>query len=148
MKAELVLLALIVLVSGCIDNGQTDSIEPDIPDQTSAPTELSSNSSGDNTIYLTESGFQPSDLTIQQGETVTWINNASNPMWVASDEHPSHTRYAGSALYQHCQSGDQTEAAFDQCSSGDEFSFTFEKTGDWSYHNHNRAVQGGTITVE
>ncbi len=148
MKTELVLLGLIVLVSGCIDNsGQTDSTMPDTSEQTSAPTELA-NDSGGNTVYLTESGFQPSELTIQQGETVTWINNASNSMWIASDQHPSHTNYAGSTLYQHCQRGDQTEAAFDQCSTGDEFSFTFEKTGEWGYHNHERAVQGGTIMVE
>lgn len=145
MKTELVLLAFIVLVSGCIDNSQT---EPDMSDQTSTPTELSTESSQDNTIYLTSSGFQPSDLTIQQGETVNWINNASNSMWVASDQHPSHTGYAGSTLYEHCQNGDQNEAAFDQCTSGERFSFTFEKTGEWRYHNHQRASQGGTITVE
>ena len=68
-------------------------------------------------------------------------------MWVASNQHPSHTNYAGSAVYQHCQDGEQTEAAFDQCSSGEEFSFTFEKTGEWNYHNHKRASQDGTIRV-
>lgn len=147
MRAKILFLALVVLASGCMDNGQNDSIEPDNSDRTSTPTELA-NSSGENTVYLTESGFQPQDLTIQQGETVTWINNASTDMWVASDQHPSHTNYAGSTLYQHCQMGDQTEAAFDQCSSGEEFSFTFEKTGEWTYHNHDRAGQIGTVTVE
>jgi plastocyanin len=147
MKYEIILLGLIILASGCIDNGQTETIEPDSADQTSTPTSLA-NSSEDNTVYLTESGFQPSEITVEQGETVTWINNASNVMWVASDQHPSHTNYADSSIYEHCQSGDQTESAFDQCSTGDEFSFTFEKTGEWSYHNHERAVQGGTVTVE
>lgn len=148
MRLVLVLLALIVAVSGCMDNSQNQTVEPDNSDQTSTPTELATNSSEENVIYLTGSGFQPSDITIEKGETVTWINNASNAMWVASDQHPSHTGYAGSTLYEHCQRGDQTGAAFDQCSSGDEFSFTFEKTGEWGYHNHKRAVQGGTITVE
>ena len=147
MRLEIALLGIVILVSGCMDNGQTDSIEPGTMDQTSMPTELA-NDSRDNTIYLTESGFQPEDLTIQQGETVTWINNASNSMWVASDQHPTHRNYAGSTIYQHCQRGDQTGPAFDQCSSGDEFSFTFEKTGQWAYHNHDSAVQGGTITVQ
>jgi len=147
MRLNIALLGLVILASGCIDNSQTDTIEPDTTDQTSMPTELS-NSSGQNIIYLTESGFQPEDLTIQQGETVTWINNASSSMWVASDEHTTHRNYAGSTIYQHCQRGDQTEAAFDQCSSGEEFSFAFEKTGEWDYHHHERPVQGGTITVE
>jgi plastocyanin len=140
MHWKLLILGLVVITSGCMDNGQSG--------QTSAPTEETTDNTENYTVYLTESGFQPSELTIQQGETVTWVNNASNSMWVASDQHPSHNNYAGSALYQHCQGGDQTEAAFDQCSSGGEFSFTFEKTGEWSYHNHERAVQGGTITVE
>jgi plastocyanin len=106
------------------------------------------NGSTENTVYLTDSGFLPSEITIEQGETVTWINNDSSSMWVATDEHPSHTNYAGSQLYQHCSSGDQTEAAFDQCSSGDRFSFSFEKTGEWDYHNHDNAGQTGTVIVE
>jgi len=145
MRSEIVLLAIIVLASGCMDNdenvGEVNNITP-------TQSQSSNISTTENTIYLTESGFQPSDLTIEQGETVNWINNASNSMWVASDQHPSHTNYADSTIYQHCQRGDQTEAAFDQCSSGEEFSFTFEKTGEWNYHNHDRAVQGGTVTVQ
>lgn len=144
MRAKILFLALVVLASGCIDNSQADSAEPDTAEKVS---ELA-NKSEDHTIYLTDSGFQPSDLTIQQGETVTWVNNASSSMWVASNRHPSHTNYAGSTVSQHCQNGDQTEAAFDQCQTGDKFSFTFEKTGEWSYHNHRSAGEGGTITVK
>lgn len=144
MRSKIILLALVVLASGCIDNGQNDSAEPDTSEQASALAD----SAEDNTIYLTDSGFQPSELTIQQGETVTWINNASNSMWVATNAHPSHTNYAGSSIYQHCQMGDQTEPAFDQCHSEDEFSFTFEKTGEWSYHNHKRTGQRGTVIVQ
>mgnify|MGYP006272612701 FL=1 len=147
MKTEIILLGFLVLVSGCIDNSQSEPINPANSNQTSTPIELSDNSSS-NTVYLTESGFQPSELTINQGETVTWINNVSNSMWVASDQHPSHTNYAGSTIYQHCQGGDQNEPAFDQCSSGEQFSFTFEKTGEWHYHNHMKSVQDGTIVVE
>lgn len=142
----LVLVALTVAVAGCADSTQS-SPEPDNSDQTSTPSEPV-DTAADNTIYYTSSGFQPSDLTIQQGETVTWVKNASTSMWVASDRHPTHTNYADSTLREHCQNGDQTSAAFDQCQSGDRFSFTFEKTGEWSYHNHERSSHGGTITVE
>lgn len=147
MKREILILTLVVLAAGCIDNTQS-SPEPDTSDQTSTPTEPATDKSGDHTVYLTESGFQPSELTIQQGETVTWIKNASSSMWVGSDRHPTHTQYADSTLREHCQNGDQTVAAFDQCQTGDRFSFTFEKMGEWSYHNHKNAGQSGTILVE
>lgn len=147
MRWYILILAFVVLGSGCIDNSQEDSVDQEMPDQTSIPTELMNNST-ENTIYLTDSGFVPSEITVEEGETVSWINNGSSSMWVATDEHPSHTNYAGSQLYQHCNSGDQTEAAFDQCSSGDQFSFTFEKTGEWDYHNHDSARQTGTVIVE
>lgn len=144
MKAKIVALALVVLASGCLH-----STSPETQPQEPVDDTLPSNSTdSSNIVYLTGSGFTPSTITVQQGETVTWINNASQSMWVASDRHPTHTSYAGSTLREHCQSGDQNTAAFDQCSTGDRFSFTFEKTGEWSYHNHENPGQTGTVVVE
>lgn len=141
-------LACIVAVSGCTDNGGPEDATPDSsqPDDT-VPTQ-NNESDSTHTVTFTGNGFQPADLTVDQGDTVVWESNADTSMWVASDRHPSHTNYAGSSLNQHCQNGDQTEAAFDQCSTGDRFTFTFEKNGEWSYHNHQPFIQGGTITVE
>lgn len=150
MRWQILLLAAVVAASGCV-HADTPEPEPDTempPEQQLGDTSPADSPPESNTIYLTSSGFQPSELTVQQGETVTWVNNASSPMWVASNRHPTHTNYAGSTLREHCQNGDQSSAAFDQCSAGDEFSFTFEKTGDWGYHNHENPGQGGTITVE
>lgn len=144
MKTELFLLAAAVIVSGCL--GTTDPGTSEPMNETSEPTSLPDRDS--NTVYLTESGFSPSTVTVEQGETVTWINNASTPMEVASNRHPTHTNYAGTTRNSHCQNGDQTSAAFDQCQEGDRFSFTFEKTGNWGYHNHENAGQAGTIIVE
>lgn len=147
MNSKVFLLAAVILASGCIHSGGTEPVEApsDQEPSTSEPVETSS---GSNTVYLTSSGFEPATVTIEQGETVTWINNASLPMEVASDRHPTHTDYAGSTRSEHCQNGDQTTAAFDQCQEGDRFSFTFEKTGEWSYHNHESAGQTGTVIVE
>ncbi|MBY6293902.1 hypothetical protein GLU60_00735 [Nanohaloarchaea archaeon H01] len=146
MRTTLILLTFVVVASGCLHSSEpVQSPQQENPsNQTSSPTEIAENTT---TIYFTGSGFQPADLTVQQGETVTWINNASRSMWVGSDQHPVHSEYSGSSLREHCQSGDQTSAAFDQCSTGDRFSFTFEKTGEWGYHNHQPFVAGGTITV-
>lgn len=138
------ILALILISSGCIHaNNQPNQNE----NETTSPTGNQPLSESD-TIYLTDSGFEPSNLVIEEGETVTWTNNASNSMWIASDRHPTHTEYSGTSLRNHCQNGDQNSQAFDQCSTGDRFSFTFEKTGEWSYHNHEPFISGGVITVK
>lgn len=142
MRWEIVALGLIVVASGCIHSAEPVQNDNQQQDDTSEPADLSDT----RTIYFTGSGFQPADLTIEQGDTVTWISNSSS-MWVASDEHPTHTEYEGSNVNEHCENGDQTTAAFDQCSTGERFSFTFEKTGEWDYHNHQPFVRGGTITV-
>ena len=145
MRYEILALAAVVLVSGCLNS--TDSLETSSPvNETSQPTDLPED--GANTVYLTESGFTPSTITVEQGETVTWVNNASREMWIGSDRHPTHTEYADSTLREHCQNGDQNTAAFDQCSTGHRFSFAFEKTGEWGYHNHESAGQTGTVIVE
>ena len=153
MRLILALMVAVVLASGCIGNNETanDMEEPPTPDgdspetDTSAPAEEESEST---TVTFTGSGFQPADVTIEQGETVNFVNEGDTTMWIGSDRHPTHTNYAGTNVREHCQNGDQTSAAFDQCSTGDRFSFTFEKTGEWSYHNHQPFVQGGTISVE
>ena len=66
-------------------------------------------------------------------------------MWVASDEHPTHEEYDGTSLQEHCAQG--TSDVFDQCGAGGTYSFTFEKVGEWSFHNHEQAADGGTIIV-
>jgi plastocyanin len=153
MRTEyvIILLGLMVAVSGCTqqnaDDATPDSEAPEQDMETSEPSE-DMNDSTENRVVYTGSGFEPADLTVEVGETVTWVDQSgSGNMWIGSDRHPTHTQYAGSTLREHCSNGDQTSAAFDQCSTGERFSFTFEKTGEWGYHNHEQASQGGTITV-
>lgn len=88
--------------------------------------------------------FKPSSLTISQGDTVEWVNAGAQFMWVASNPHPTHEDYDGSSLREHCPDGD----SFDQCGDSGNFTFTFEKTGTFAYHNHQPFVQGGEIVVE
>ncbi len=102
--------------------------------------------SADATVYYTSGGFQPQQVTVDEGDTVRWVNNASGGMWVGSNDHPTHTKYDGTSTREHCPNpGSDT---FDQCSSGDSYSFTFNKTGEWGYHNHVAAFDKGTVTVE
>ena len=153
-KQLLVLFAVVFVASGCASNPTDTSGENngDSPDRSQAPTENQTEPSQNNTnatvVTYTESGFQPQEITVEQGETVVWESSSSRPMWVGSDQHPVHTEYAGTSLNEHCNNGDQTSKAFDQCSSGDRFTFTFEKTGEWGYHNHRYSQHTGTVTVE
>lgn len=65
-------------------------------------------------------------------------------MWVASAVHPTHSQYDGTSQNQHCPGG----STFDQCGTGSTYSFTFEKTGEFGYHNHALAGHRGTVVVQ
>lgn len=130
----MLVLAVVVVAAGCTSQpGQQSNVSD------------TGGSAGNNTIFFTDSGFEPETLTVEKGETVTWIDRSRNTMWVASDVHPSHRQYSGTSLQQHCSNGGD---AFDQCGTGERYRFTFDKTGEWSYHNHQPFVQGGKIIVE
>ena len=96
--------------------------------------------------YTKENGFTPDNLSIKIGNTVKFVNKSTEEMWVGSNEHPTHTLYAGTQRKDHCP--DTSGTAFDQCGKGNEYSFTFNKVGSWKYHNHTRATMGGVIVVK
>ena len=91
------------------------------------------------TIKYSEAGFEPKEITVKQGTKVQFVNNTQIPMYVATDPHPDHTDYPefemGVAMQRHPQ-------------PGEDFSFTFEKTGNWSFHNHAIPEHMGTVRVE
>lgn len=102
--------------------------------------------SADETVRYTDQGFEPASVTVSEGETVRFVSETNTQMWVASDEHPTHANYDETTLNQHCD--DEASDSFDQCESGDSFTFTFDKVGEWQYHNHLNANDGGTVVVE
>jgi len=134
-------LILVVLTAGCTGTGSADQAGDTQPSETNSPGE-----NADNVIRYTADGFTPDTITIQQGETVTWVNEGGPGMWVASDVHPSHSEYDGTSTQQHCQDG--SSDTFDSCSAQERYSFTFEKTGTFRYHNHQQAGHVGTVVVE
>jgi len=126
-------------------SNQTSTINN--PDQTNhAPAETTSKNYD---VIYTDAGYSPSTLTIKVGDTVTFKNQSSGGMWTASASHPSHTAYSGTSVQQHCP--DPNNASFDECkadASGTSWSFTFNKAGDWGYHNHVNAKHFGKIIVQ
>jgi len=108
-----------------------------------------SNPSGSNTIAITSSGYSPSTLTINKGDTVTFVNQGSSSNWPASNVHPTHTSYPGSSI-QKCGSSQESNI-FDACHGlrgGESYSFTFNDAGSWRYHDHLHPTSGGTIVVK
>jgi len=134
------LMLLALLLAGCVGGSSTS-------DQETSPSTKGTTEAGSGaTVTYTTSGFSPEQVTIEQGETVTWVNEGGPGMWVASDVHPSHSEYDGTSTQQHCQDG--SSDTFDSCSAQERYSFTFEKTGTFRYHNHQQAGHVGTVVVE
>ena len=136
MKISRIILIVGVglLLSGCYhETGNGDKA----PTTQTAP--AGDNSTGETedgaTVHYSGSGFSPSSISVEVGETVTFVNDGSGSMWVASSKHPTHKDLAG----------------FDQLKgsgNGTSYSYTFEKIGEWSYHNHKSASHQGKVIVE
>lgn len=97
------------------------------------------------TVTYTPTGFSPSTVTIKQGQTVTFVNQSGKKMWIGSAIHPTHEKYSGTTLKDHCP--DTKLDSFDQCATGDIYTFIFKKAGTWGYHNHVSSGDKGIIIV-
>jgi plastocyanin len=108
-----------------------------------APSPVVQPQSAGNVIEITSSGFSPQRITINQGETVTWVNRNNEEHWPASAQHPTHRVYP--------TTGGCLGSTFDACkglAQGEEWSFTFDEKGSWNYHDHLNPGLFGTVVVE
>lgn len=98
------------------------------------------------TIYYDGGRFIPDEVTIVEGGTVRFVNGSDTiKMWIASNNHPTHT------VYPIKTDNDCKGSSFDQCASvgsGGSWSFTFERFGTWGFHNHERARDTGKVIVK
>jgi len=87
------------------------------------------------TITLTKTGFVPSRLLIEKGDTVIFTSETDGAFWPASDFHPTHGRLPefdpGRALLE-----------------DESWSFTFERAGVWTFHDHLMPGMQGKILVK
>ena len=108
--------------------------EPSNATQETAATSASESAVATSSVAYTDSGFNPKTITVKQGTAVTFTNQSSGGMWVASDVHPTHQLLPG----------------FDQLQlvvNGGSYQYTFVKVGTWTYHNHVKASEIGTVIV-
>ena len=85
-------------------------------------------------VVLTESGYEPREITIPVGTTVRFSTTVNRPFWPASNLHPSHEIYS---------EFDPREPI----PSDGSWSFTFNRVGVWNMHDHIRSYFTGSITV-
>lgn len=98
--------------------------------------------------YTDEGGFAPSPIRIRVGETVTFVNAGTRPIWPASAMHPTHRVYPGSDI-EKCGTPAQSQI-FDACHGippGSNWSFTFSVPGTWRYHDHLQSARVGVVEV-
>ncbi len=149
--ATIIIIALIAIGGYFLFKGTAKAPSKEtINQQVNASTEPNTTQvQGKNEVIYTDSGYSPSKLIIKVGETVTWKNESSGGVWVASGMHPTHVIYSGTSLDEHCP--DIQNTSFDECKSsqpGDSWSFKFDKKGIWRYHNHVQAADFGSVVVE
>jgi len=131
MKKLYVPIAVIILLAGAIyfilQRNSTSNV--------SSESVMEEDSVSENMITYSDSGFSPNTITVEQGTTVTFLNQSSGQMWVASSVHPTHQDYPG----------------FDQLKgvgTGEKYTFIFDKVGTWKYHNHLSSSNIGTVVVQ
>lgn len=112
-----------------------ETVAPTATNTPSASSENNSTSPAAITITYNGTSYSPSSVTVKAGTTVTFVNAGSKPFWPASDPHPTHTRYG-------------TFDAKRGVAAGESYSFTFDQTGTWGFHDHLNASAKGTIVVE
>ena len=144
-----VIIALVVVIAGgWFLLSQTPESAP-VTTETPVSDALTNNLPATPTVIVyNDQGFSPSSITVAVGTTITFVNQSTNDMWVASAMHPTHTVYSGTSLSQHCP--DTDNATFDECKGdapGSSFSFTFNKEGVWNYHDHLNGSWTGTVIV-
>jgi plastocyanin len=133
------------------------------PSVTAPPAVPEPPASETNVIKITDTGFNPSTITIKAGEVVTFVSKATAPVWPAGNPHPTHDAYPSDS---YALAGDQAKSfgskacieygirkgnVFDPCQMllpEQTFSFRFNEKGSWSFHNHVRPEHAGTIIVE
>jgi plastocyanin len=86
------------------------------------------------TITYTDSGFEPSSLTVKSGDAIRVENKSSRSLSFNSDDHPSHT--------------EQGELNVGNVSPGSSRVFTVTTKGTWGFHNHDNASHTGSLRVE
>lgn len=111
-----------------------------------------SGSSGPTVTMTGDLRFDPAEVTIESGETVTWENESGVPHTASAYEEslPEDAAYFASGGYESEQAVRQSTSARGFLKRGETYQYTFEVTGTYRYfclpHEENGMI--GTVVVE
>ncbi len=86
------------------------------------------------TITILNNGFNPQKIEIKKGDTVIWINDSGEDATVNSDPYPVNN------LHRFLNLGGFPDGSSVQA--------VFNEVGNFTYHNHFKPEQKGTVVVE
>lgn len=95
---------------------------------------FSGSDASNSTVLITENGFDPKELTISPGTTVSFVNKTKEASWPASNFHPTHELYPEFDIKRPLEPGEKWQ-------------FSFKKMGYWGYHDHLNPILTGKIIV-
>ena len=125
-----------LVISACTKN--TTSASQNNSGASNTQQQGTSNAASAATVTLTDSGITPAQVTIKSGESITWVNNGTKKIQLASDPHPTHT--ANPEV-----SGGQFVV---EVAPGASTTTTLTKAGTWGFHDHLNPAVRGKVTVE
>lgn len=140
MRNIIIILAIVVVaffVWKFMPRNESAIYSPNIITETTQTPEASDQTTpvAANTVTYDGTTFSPATISVKQGDSITFINNSTGGMSVASDPHPAHTIYPEFDQYKTSAKGQKT------------FIFVFDKLGTWGYHNHLNESATGSVTV-
>lgn len=126
----IVVLVLAVIMCGC-----TTTPQPPVSPATPSPviTPLQSPAAGETTIIIENYSFNPPEITISRGTTVTWVNQDPFDHQVTNDATASYER---GAIFRS-----------DPLPKGESYAFTFNTSGTYPYYCAIHPFMKATITV-
>ncbi len=87
------------------------------------------------TVELTDNGFNPSEVTIEAGSAVRWVNKSTDEeVSVNSADHPEHRKYP--------------ELNLGVIPKDSSVVHIFTTNGEYSYHDHFHPERTGTVVVK
>jgi plastocyanin len=94
-------------------------------------------------ISYTDNGFEPSEATIRQGESVRFTNNSSYELWVAAEGADGAPLYPGTS-----ECGGSPLDSCKVLKPRDFWEFTFVASGSWLFKNNLDKEKSGVVRVE
>jgi plastocyanin len=134
--AAIIVVSLVLLGAGgfALYAGSSKPSTKSPGQTTSATTQQPADSQAGTVIAYTDNGFEPKNLTVKVGSTLTVKNNSSMDLQFSSDKHPVHT--------------DNPELNEPVIGPGKQQTVSINHKGTWGVHNHLQASDTATLIVE